>query len=79
MVLLGGYTTIRNLKAFKRLEANLVTQLHVQGADSSSRTIRTITITFFQSNTEELLECKALQMVQNGKRTISASEESPVQ
>ena len=44
MVLLGGYTTIRNLKAFKRLEANLVTQLHVQGADSSSRTIRTITI-----------------------------------
>ena len=44
MVLLGGYTTIRNLKAFKRLEANLVTQLHVQGANSSSRTIRTITI-----------------------------------
>ena len=44
MVLLGGYTTIPNLEAFKRVEAESVTWLQVQGANSSSRTIRIISI-----------------------------------
>ena len=44
MALVGAWTIICNLKAFKRLETNPVTQLQMQGANSKNRTIRIITI-----------------------------------
>ena len=40
MALIGVWTTICNLKAFMRLEANPATQLQMQGANSRNRTIR---------------------------------------
>ena len=44
MALVGAWTTICNLKAFKWLETNPVTQLQVQGANSKKKTIRIIMI-----------------------------------
>ena len=44
MALVGAWTIICNLRAFKRLETNPVTQLQMQGANSKNRTIRIITI-----------------------------------
>ena len=44
MALVGAWTIICNLKAFKRLETNPVTQLQMQGANSKNRTIRIIMI-----------------------------------
>ena len=44
MGLLGAWTVICNLKAFKWLETNPVTRLQMQGANSKYRTIRIITI-----------------------------------
>ena len=44
MALLGAWTTVCNLKAFKWLETNPVTQLQVQGANSKKKTIRIIMI-----------------------------------
>ena len=44
MALVGAWTTICNLKAFKWLETNPVIQLQMQGANSKYRTIRIITI-----------------------------------
>ena len=44
MALVGAWTIICNLKAFKRLETNPVTQLQMQGANSKNRTIRIIAI-----------------------------------
>ena len=44
MALIGAWTTICNLKAFRRLETNPVTQLQMQGANSKNRTIRITTI-----------------------------------
>ena len=44
MALVRAWTIICNLKAFKRLETNPVTQLQMQGANSKNRTIRIITI-----------------------------------
>ena len=44
MALLGAWTTIPDLKAFKWPETNPVTQLQVQGANSKKRTIRIIMI-----------------------------------
>ena len=41
MALVGAWTIICNLKAFKQLETNRATQL---GAKSKNRTIRTVTI-----------------------------------
>ena len=42
MGLLGAWTVICNLKAFKWLETNPVTRLQMQGANSKNRTIRVI-------------------------------------
>ena len=42
--LLGAWTTICNLKAFKWLETNPVAQLQMQGENSKNRTIRIIII-----------------------------------
>ena len=44
MALIGAWATICNLKAFMRLEANLATQLQMQGANSKNKTIRIIVI-----------------------------------
>ena len=44
MGLLGAWTVICNLKAFKWLETNPVTQLEKQGTNSRKRTIIIITI-----------------------------------
>ena len=44
MALVGAWTIICNLKAFKRLERNPVTQLQMQGAKRKNRTIRIVTI-----------------------------------
>ena len=44
MALVGAWTIICNLKAFKRLETNPVTQLQMQGANSKNRTIKIIMI-----------------------------------
>ena len=42
MGLLGAWTAICDLKAFKWLETNPVTQLQMQGANSKNKTIRII-------------------------------------
>ena len=44
MALVGVWTTICNLKAFRWLERNPVTQLQMQGANGKNRTIRIIMI-----------------------------------
>ena len=40
VALVGAWTIICNLKAFKQLETNPVTQLQMQGTNSKNRTIR---------------------------------------
>ena len=44
MALVGAWTTVCNLRAFKWLETNPVTQFEIQGANSRKRTIIIITI-----------------------------------
>ena len=44
MALVGVWTTTCNLKAFRWLETNPVTQLQMQGANGKNRTIRIIMI-----------------------------------
>ena len=44
VALLGAWTAICNVKAFRGLETNPVTQLQMQGANSKNRTIRITTI-----------------------------------
>ena len=44
MALVGAWTIICNLKAFKRLETNPVTQLQMQGANSKNKTTIIIVI-----------------------------------
>ena len=44
MALVGAWTIICNLKAFRWLETNPVTVLQLQGANSKNRTIRIIMI-----------------------------------
>ena len=44
MALVGAWTIICNLKAFKKLETYPITQLQMQGANRKNRTIRMITI-----------------------------------
>ena len=44
MALIGAWTTVCDLKAFKRLETNPVTQLWVQGANSKKKIIRIVMI-----------------------------------
>ena len=44
MTLIGAWTAIYNLKAFRWLEINPVTELQLQGANSKNRTIRIIVI-----------------------------------
>ena len=44
MALVGAWTIICNLKAFRWLETNAVTQLQMQGANGKNRTIIIIMI-----------------------------------
>ena len=44
MALVGAWTIICNLKAFKQLETNPVTQLQMQGTNSKNKKIRIIVI-----------------------------------
>ena len=44
MALIGAWTTVCDLKAFKWLETNPVTQLWVQGANSKKKIIRIVMI-----------------------------------
>ena len=64
MALIGAWTAIYNLKAFRWLETNPLTQLQMQGTNRKNRTIRNIMIKivlhpgelmFFQSVVTEAL------------------------
>ena len=44
MALIGAWTAIYNLKAFRWLETNPLTQLQMQGTNRKNRTVRNIMI-----------------------------------
>ena len=63
MVLVGAWTTTCNLKAFRWLEINPVTELQLQGANSKNRTIRIITIkiAFYHSELVNISQSKVTE------------------
>ena len=72
MGLLGAWTAICDLKAFKWLETNPVTRLQMQGANSKNRTIRVITfkIGFHQG---ELVNISQSEVTEASGESIACS------